>query len=141
MRLLIIVLLLSVAASCDVQSKRIRNAKEYVAGRNDLSPDKRDAILRGEVLLGMAPDEAIAAAGAGQWSWLVFRKTSTWPDNADPLDMIYAQRATPDSTVFRLDFSNTTQFGTSEPITFSVCFANGKAFRISKVQADMCDTE
>jgi hypothetical protein len=72
---------------------------------------------------------------------LIFRKTSNWPENAYPPDMIYAQRLQPDSTVFRLDFANKTQYRTAEPAVFSVCFTNGRAFRISQAEADMCDTE
>jgi hypothetical protein len=138
--ILFLVLVLSPVA-CDVESKRFRDAKDYVATRTDLTPERHAAILRGEVLIGMAPDEAIAAAGAGQWKWLVFRQHSKWPDNADPLDMIYEQRLHPDSTYFRLDFANKTQFSTKEPAVFSVCFTNGQAFRISRAEADMCETE
>ena len=141
MRLLILFLLVLTLTACDVESTRSREAKDYVASRTDLTTDKRAAILRGEALVGMAPDEAIAAAGAGQWSWLVFRKTSTWPDDAYPLDLIYEQRLHPDSTVFRLDFANKTQYRTSEPVVFSICFKQGRAFRISQAEADMCDTE
>ena len=138
--MLFLALLLS-SVGCDVESKRLRDAKDYVASRTDLTPERHSAILRGEVLIGMAPDETIASTGAGQWKWLVFQKHSKWPENADPLDMIYQQRLYPDSTYFRLDFANKTQFATKEPVVFSVCFTNGQAFRISRAEADMCDTE
>ncbi|MCI0616912.1 hypothetical protein L0244_28375, partial [bacterium] len=106
----------------------------------DLKAEMKDAIIRGEALVGMSPEEVIAASSAGQWSILILKKDPVWPKMSDPSDVVYAQHLTPDSSIFRLDFANKTQFKTKDPLYFSVCFKQGRAFRITKSLTDYCDS-
>jgi hypothetical protein len=138
-KLFLISLLVS-SFSCDVESERLTDAKKYVASRSDLKPEMKDAIIRGESLVGMSPEEVIAASGAGQWSILILKKDPVWPKESNPNDVVYVQHENPDSSIFRLDFANKTQFKTNDPFVFSVCFKQGRAFRITKSLTDYCDS-
>ena len=135
-----LLLLLPLLGCRDPEARRLANAKDYVSRRPDMDTKLRDSVINGKVLPGMTPDEAIAAAAVGNYEFLILKKDPKWPERSDPFDVIYAQRLSPDSSIFRLDFRNRTQFGTGEPIVFCVCFRNGRAFRITKELADMCES-
>jgi hypothetical protein len=111
--------------------ERAHAAKQYLATRPDLQSDFRSAIERGQVMLGMAPDEA-AAAGGGCFSE-VQQDPKVWPQSGtDPWRVLAAQRLHPDDSKITLSFRNTTQFGTNTPVPFSVVFVRGRAARVER---------
>ncbi len=111
--------------------KRALEAKQYLATRPDLQGDFRSAIERGQVMIGMAPDEA-AAAGGGSFCE-VQQDPKVWPQSGtDPWRVLAAQRLNPDDSKITLTFRNTTQFGTNTPVPFSVVFVRGRVARIER---------
>jgi hypothetical protein len=111
--------------------ERALAAKEYLATRPDLQGDFRSAIERGQIRIGMAPDEA-AAAGGGAFSE-VQQDLKVWPQSGtDPWRVLAAQRLHPDDSKITLTFRNTTQFETKTPVPFSVVFVRGRAARIER---------
>ncbi len=125
-----ILLLMNLAALVSCQSeeeKRIEAAQQYVDSRPDISPEVKQAILEGRVLIGMYPDEAYHAAGA-----FVYELRDA-PAGVFPPDVIFSQRQNPsDKIVITLRFSNRTQFGSDETVAFKVVFRNGRAAEIVK---------
>lgn len=139
--ILLVTMCFALASCSSPEAKRAEYAKEYVTARNDMSAEFRMAILQGRVVLGMSPEEAIAAAAEGNYSILIIDKDPAWPRDTSPQEVIDAQHSSPDSSLFRLDFMNHTQFASKEPTIFSVCFAKGKAFLITRDEANMCGSD
>ena len=130
-------LLLLVAIGCDSErlaveeAERLEHARSYVKRRKDLTPELENAILKGEIILGMFPDEARAAGGdAGT----AIQRDSRWPASATDEEILEAQRFKPDSSRIHITFRNRTQFGTPEPVSFKVHFKDGKATRIERIE-------
>ncbi len=89
----------------------------------------KTAIREGVVVLGMCPLQALAAAGA-PGPYRVERDPTRWADQADPVKVVEAQCKSPDKSMVELTFSNTSQFGSNEPVVFRVRFVDGRAARI-----------
>jgi hypothetical protein len=104
--------------------------ERYVAGRPDLDPKTREAILQHRVILGMFPDEAIAAAG--QYVSAVKPDKARWPEGSDPRQVIWYERTHPDDSYIDLVFWTRTQFDTPEPVGFKVVFGQGRASSITR---------
>jgi hypothetical protein len=102
-----------------------RYALHYVADPNT-SEDIKAAIREGVVVLGMCPSQAIAAAGE-PGPYHIERDPTRWPVHSDPVKIVEAQCKRPDRSVIELTFSNTSQFGSSEPVVFRVRFEGGRA--------------
>lgn len=105
-------------------------AERYLAQRPDIKPAIREAILQKRVVLGMFPDEAHAAAG--DFLYNVRPDKKRWGDNAIPPQVIFSQRAHPDSSYIKMTFCTATQFNTPEPVSFSVGFRHGRAVAITR---------
>lgn len=88
----------------------------------------------GVVVLGMCPDEAIAAAGS-PGPYVVRRDPAKWPAGTFPPTIVAAQCEHPDDSVIELLFRNSSQFGTDEPVVFRVKFERGRAVSIDRVRA------
>lgn len=128
-----------------------RQARKYVVSRPDLSEQYRKAILEGRILVGMFPDEAVAAGGP--FVYIIKANDSTMTSCADiryyfgyqanppshpriPPDMLWRQRNNPDGTQIQLNFNNKTQFDTGTPTGFKVVFQNGRVASIEKMAND-----
>lgn len=117
--------------SASQEQQRIVVANEYLSSRNDLSSEFREAIHRGQVLIGMSLEEASAAGGSNIFS--IDRDRAVWTkEETDPWQIIAAQRLHPDDSKISLHFQNVTQFGTADRIQFSVVFARGRAVSIER---------
>jgi hypothetical protein len=112
-------------ACSSVSTARNPYAVHYLADPNT-SEDVKAAIREGVVVLGMCPSQALAAAGE-PGPYQVERDPTRWSDHSDPVQIAEAQCVRPDRSVIELTFSNTSQFGSSEPVVFRVRFENGKA--------------
>ena len=88
----------------------------------------REAFREQKVVVGMYPGEAHAVAGSFDYS--VAPDRSVWGDAFDPVRVIFAQRHRPDDSEFVMMFRNRTQYDSSIPLTFTVAFRKGKAWRI-----------
>jgi hypothetical protein len=113
------------------EAERLEHARSYVKGRKDLTPELQNAILKGEIVLGMFPDEARAAGGdAGT----TIERDPRWPATATDEEILDAQRFKPDSSRIHIVFRNRTQFDTSEAVSFKVHFKNGQVSRIERLE-------
>jgi hypothetical protein len=110
-------------------------SERYVAKRPDLDPKTREAILQHRVVLGMFPDEAIAAAdGHRQPSTSRVRPDpARWPEGSDPEQVIWYQRIHPDNSEIDINFWTRTQFDTTNLAGFNVVFTNGRAASITRL--------
>ena len=105
--------------------------QRYVAGRRKLDPKTREAILEHRVILGMFPDEAIAAAGT--FASMVKADKARWGENYDSWQVIRSERAHPDDSYIDLVFWTRAQFDTAEPVGFKVVFSHGRAVSITRL--------
>jgi hypothetical protein len=111
--------------------------KRYVAGRTDLDPKTREAILQHRVILGMFPDEAIAATAGHRQPYVSAVKPdrARWPEGTDPQQVIWSQRAHPDNSKIQINFWTRTQFDTTNLVAFKVVFMEGRAASITRLPA------
>jgi len=107
--------------------------ERYVAKRPELDPQTREAILQHRVILGMFPDEAIAAAG--RFRSRVKADKTRWGEDwySQTQEIIYSQRSQPDDSYIDLVFWNRTQFDTPDPVGFKVVFEHGRAASITRI--------
>ena len=126
-------------------------AKKYISTRKDLSPEITKAILNGKTILGMYPDEAVAASGS--FFYTIDSRGSIKVSCADislyfdyieeqpnairmPPDILWKQRFQPDGSRIALGFTNTSQFDSESPVSFVVIFSGGKAVAIQRGDTD-----
>ena len=107
-----------------------KDGEKYVHAHPDLSDAKRKAIEAGQVLKGMCPNEAIAAAGIPYFYEAQLDKK--WSSNTDPQFVIEKQCEAPDKSKITLYFENKTQFGNKSK--FKVIFQSGQITDISSLQ-------
>ena len=88
-------------------------SERYVARQSNLDPKTREAILQHRVILGMSPDEAIAATAG----------------HRQP----YAYAVSPDQSGIDINFWTRTQFDTTNLVGFKVVFTNGIAASIMRL--------
>jgi hypothetical protein len=106
-------------------------AQRYLADAGT-SDEFKAAIRRGEVVVGMCPLQAFAAAG-NPGPYYVKRDIEKWPDQlTDPVKVVMAQCSYPDKSVIELMFRNASQFDSGSPVVFRVRFVNGKAVLIDQ---------
>ena len=110
-------------------------SERYVAKRPDLDPKTREAILQHRVILGMFPDEAIAATAGHRQPYALAVKPdpSRWPEGSDPEQVIWSERAHPDNSEIDINFWTRTQFDTTNLVGFKVVFTNGRAASITRL--------
>jgi hypothetical protein len=103
--------------------------EKYIHAHPDLSDSKRKAIEAGQVLKGMCPNEAIAAAGIPYF--YDAQSDKKWPSNTDPQFAIENQCEAPDKSKITFYFENKTQF--RKESKFKVIFLNGQITDISSL--------
>ncbi len=93
---------------------RASQRAEYISRHPKISSKTRSAILAGKVILGMTPEEAIAAGG-----------NYAWTTSGDALR--------------QLTFNNLSQFETSKPTGFTAVFEKGLVVKIDRLNdLDAC---
>lgn len=120
----------NLAVHAEEHSTSGKDREKYIHAHPDLSDAKRKAIEAGQVLKGMCPNEAMAAAGIPYFYQAQLDKK--WPSNTDPQLVIDKQCEAPDESKITLYFENKTQIGKESK--FEVIFQNGQATEISSLQ-------
>lgn len=106
-------------------------AQKMFAQRPELFPEnRRQSILNGVVVLGMTPFEARLAGGA--FTYKVVADKAKWPENSDPLKVMWAQSVHADDSEIWMTFNNSSQFSDTNETTFRVYFERGCAVKIEK---------
>ena len=148
----LLVVLLLLAGCAHYTNYRVgRQAKKYLAQRPDISDELREHVVNGEIVLGMYPDEAVAAGGPftyrmypaleaalgqgymfGSGNIRHYFGFAKYPDRIPrrPTDIAFRQRHHPDDSFIQFSFHNRTQFDSRKPVWFSVVFGDGKATAI-----------
>jgi hypothetical protein len=112
--------------------ERRHYAQTMFAQHPELFPeDRRQSILNGVVLIGMTPFEARLAGGA--FSYKVIADTTKWPDNSDPIKVMWAQSIQADDSQIWMQFRNNIQFSDSKDTAFRVYFEHGLAVKIERL--------
>jgi len=151
-------ILVSMLLGCASWEKmRTKYNQDYFAVTKDLDSSIVNSITRGKVVIGMTPDEAMAAGGPffyeilpdrSKWGGGIamsradIRYYIQWEKNGRqkprmPLEVIFLQRYEPDSSLISLTFNNTSQYETEDWVSFATFFINGRATRIQRTD----DTE
>lgn len=113
--------------------ERISYAQTMFAQHPELFPeDRRQSILDGVVLLGMTPFEARLAGGA--FAYKVVADKTKWPEQSDPLKVMWAQSMQPDNSEIWMTFMNSTQLPGGKENSFQVSFQNGHAVKIEQLR-------
>lgn len=116
-------------AQAAAEQQRVTLAQQVLTNQPDAVRDEfREAVLRGVVMPGMTPFEAKLAGGA--FAYQVKVDSAVWPEKANPLAVLWAQRERPDASLIRMNFKNCTQFSTATATAFSVVFDHGRAKEI-----------
>lgn len=120
--------LLLLATSCRSFSER------YIAKRPDLDPKTHESILEHRVILGMYPDEAIAAASGHRQPYVSVVKAdpARWPEGTSNDQVIWFERTHPDDSEIQISFWTRTQFDTTNLVGFKVVFTHGRATSITR---------
>ena len=126
---LFLIALLLPASGCRSFSER------YVAKRPDLDTKTREAILAHRVILGMFPDEAIAATAGHRQPYVSAVKAdpTRWPEGAPSDQVLWYERAHPDDSKIQITFWTRTQFDTTNLVGFQVIFDHGRATSITRI--------
>ncbi len=105
------------------------DAQQYIDSHSKTAPEIKKAILAGKVILGMCPNEAIAAAGRpGPYKII---KDKKWPSEVPPPIVAIKQCEEPDNSIIEFLFRNNRQFAASMHV-FHVRFEKGKAVVIDQ---------
>lgn len=108
-------------------------ARKMFAEHPDKFPEeRRQAILDGQVTLGMTPYEAKLAGGA--FAFKVIADKARWPTGADPFKVMWRQSIEADDSEIWMTFKNATQFPGEGARVFRVHFKRGKAVEIERVE-------
>ncbi len=120
-----------------MREERNSYAQSMFAKHPELFPeDRRQSILDGVVLIGMAPFEAKLAGGA--FAYKVVADKSKWPENTDPLKIMWAQSIQADNSEIWMMFKNSSQFANGCDTSFRVYFEQGRAVKIEKLGGEEC---
>ena len=113
-------------------------SERYVAKRPDLDAKTREAILQHRVILGMFPDEAIAATSGHRQPYVMAVKPdpARWPEGSAPERVIWFERAHPDNSKIDINFWTRTQFDTTNLVGFKVVFTHGRATSITRIRSN-----
>ena len=113
--------------------ERKKYAQTMFSQHPELFPqDRRPSILSGVVALGMTPFEARLAGGA--FAYKVVADTTRWPENSDPLEVMWAQSKQADNSEIWMTFRNNIQFGEQKESSFRVYFQHGLSTIIEKLE-------
>ena len=109
--------------------ERSSYAQTMFAKHPEIFPeDRRQSILDGVVLIGMTPFEARLAGGA--FAYRVVADKAKWPEQSDPLEVMWAQSIQADDSEIWMTFKNSSQFAGGKDVTFRVYFERGHAVKI-----------
>ena len=109
--------------------ERHNYAQTMFAQHPELFPeDRRQSILDGVVLIGMTPFEARLAGGA--FAYKVVADKAKWPEQSDPLKVMWAQSMQADDSEIWMTFKNLSQFSGEGECRFRVYFEQGCASKI-----------
>jgi len=111
------------------KSAPAKNAETYLRAHPSTTEANRKAIELGQVIKGMCPNEAIAAAGVPYF--FEAQLDPKWPSGTDPQAVIERQCSNPDKSKITLYFENKTQFGKQSK--FKVIFQEGQAIEITSI--------
>lgn len=103
-------------------------AERYLKDNPSTKKEIANAIVAGKVILGMCPNEVIAAAGRPGPYKIV--KDKKWKSNVPPPVVAMAQCENPDDSVIEFLFRNERQFESGN--TFHVRFEKGAAVLIDQ---------
>jgi len=106
-----------------------KDAEKYIHAHPGISEANRKAIETGQVIKGMCPNEAIAAAGIPYF--FEAQLDPKWPSGTDPQVVIEGQCSNPDKSKITLYFENKTQLGKQSK--FKVIFQNGLAIEVTSL--------
>ena len=106
-----------------------KDAEKYIHAHPSISEANRKAIESGQVIKGMCPNEAIAAAGVPYF--YEAQLDPKWPSGTDPQFVIEKQCSAPDKSEITLYFENKTQLGKKSK--FKAVFKNGQAVKITSL--------
>ncbi|AKN93018.1 hypothetical protein ACU10_08155 [Xanthomonas oryzae pv. oryzicola] len=110
-------------------------AQTMFAQHPELFPDdRRQSILNGVIEIGMTPFEARLAGGA--FAYKVVADKARWPENADPLKVMWAQSMQADDSEIWMMFKNSSQYLGDSDTSFRVYFERGGAIKIEKLEGD-----
>lgn len=110
--------------------------KEYAITLFEQHPEcfpenRRTAVLKGIIELGMTPFEAKLTAGT--FTYRVIADPTHWPEHSDPINVMWAQSVSPDNSEIWMTFKNMTQFSNRAEQIFRVHFTHGKAVEIERL--------
>ncbi len=109
--------------------EREKYAQTMFAQHPELFPvDRRSSILNGIVELGMTPFEARLAGGG--FAYKVVADKTKWPENSDPMKVMWAQSMQADNSDIWMTFKNASQFSGDGETVFRVYFEKGCAVKI-----------
>lgn len=112
-------------------------ARTMFAQHPELFPeDRRKSILDGVIVLGMTPFEAKLAGGA--FAYKVVPDKTLWPDNSDPIQVMWAQSLKVDNSEIWMVFKNSSQYSGQSDTSFRVYFERGSAIKIEKLGDERC---
>ena len=108
-------------------------APTMFAQHTELFPeDRRQSILDGVVLVGMTPFEARLRGGA--FAYKVVADKAKWPENAEPIKVMWAQSMQADNSDIWIMFKNSSQYPGGSDTSFRVNFERGSAVRIKNLE-------
>lgn len=111
--------------------ERARYSKTMFLQHPEYFPEeRRSSILNGIVVLGMTPFEARLAGGA--FTYKVVADTAKWSEHCDPLKVMWAQSMQADNSEIWMTFKNSSQFLSTDNVTFRVHFERGRAVYIER---------
>ncbi|ACZ12271.1 hypothetical protein [Sulfurospirillum deleyianum] len=111
------------------QTTRETKVAHAIVSYPELFPQTiQDAVIKGEITLGMNPYQAHLSGGA--YAFRVIADPKHWKDDADPYRVIQAQTLHPDDSQIWMTFQNETQYPTEGLQAFQVTFQQGKVVDI-----------
>ena len=118
-------------ASCVAGTSDDRDieAAAYLKAHPDVPAPIAQAIRDGITVVGMTPEEAHRAGGAGTYH---IQNDPKWPAGTDPFVILTAQATNPDNSIIELFFLNTRQYGTTAPEQFTARIEHGRVVRIER---------
>jgi hypothetical protein len=129
MRQIFLVLLIALCFPALAEESWEKEAQSYIEQHPETSKEIKNAILAGKVILGMCPNEAIAAAGRpGPYKII---KDKKWASEVPPPIVAIKQCEEPDNSIIEFLFRNDRQFEASMHV-FHVRFEKGKAVVIDQ---------
>ena len=104
-------------------------ATTYLSEHPNTKSEFKEAIIVGKAMLGMCPNEVIAAVG-NPGPYKIIKDRFAWGDDAPPPVVASAQCEKPDNSIIEFLFENDRQFGKNQ--VFRVRFEKGVVVAIDQ---------